>query len=313
MEQLNVISAPSACCKIVEDKYREAVQVLRLAEDTVRHMKMGATSHWRPCQAGFLISTSVVLSLSEELLDKHRYRYVLTGRLVQDCIENISVLRLRKPVPTACDVKCALKLICVGQFLRTPKSTSYEVDDSLYLTDLLGPTLKDKPSESEDDDEKLDDLFEEVTDVECDILAYFGGFLVKALLKVTGDCQPCRNMLVGTDNGNYNTLIDLKEYVQGAHNLLRPSNVVMSVLLRNEERLKGFVTADTVLDLKAPHRSICKFLERNVEPISVACDQHQEKVSKGFLEKYVRSRLRMHLRQQKARSIAGHSSKRVLV
>ncbi|KAL1416092.1 hypothetical protein MTO96_028261 [Rhipicephalus appendiculatus] len=145
---------------------------------------MGNTSHWRPSQAGLVISTSVVLSLSEELLDKHRYRYVLTGRLVQDCIENISVLRLRKAVPTAYDVKCALKLICVGQFLHTPKSTSYEVDDSLYLTDLLGPTLKDKPSESEDDDEKLEDLFQDDTDVECDILAYFGGFLVKALLKV---------------------------------------------------------------------------------------------------------------------------------
>ncbi|KAH7957508.1 hypothetical protein HPB52_019595 [Rhipicephalus sanguineus] len=145
---------------------------------------MGTTSHWRPSQAGLLISTSVVLSLYEELLAKHRYRYVLTGRLVQDCIENIfSVLRLRKPVPTAHDVKCALKLISVGQFSHTPKSTGYEVDDSLYLADLLGPTLKDKPTESEDDDEKLEDLLVDVTDVECDILAYFGGFLDKALLK----------------------------------------------------------------------------------------------------------------------------------
>lgn len=300
-----------ALSKVDLSRYEEAVGILHLAQDTVRHMKMGMTSHWKPSQAGLLISTSVVLSLSEELLSKHRYKYVLTGRLNQDCLENIfSVLRLKKPIPNAYDVKCALKLICVGQFLHTPKSTSYDVDDSLHLVDLLDPTLRNKPMDFGDDEEHLEDLFiEEITSVECDILAFFGGFLVRGVLKTTNNCEHCRRALVGDGDGNYNTLIELKEYVKGARNLTRPSDSVVTVLVQFEERFKGFVTADAILDLKAPFRTISRFLSESVQVNLGACDQHKEKVEKLFLQKYVRSRLRMHLRQQKVQSVQGHSSK----
>lgn len=95
---------------------------------------MGKTAHWKPSQAGLLISTTVVLCLSDELLKKRGYRYLLTGRLIQDCLENIfSVVRLRKPIPSAYDVKCALKMICVSRYLHTPTSSNYNEDDSLHL------------------------------------------------------------------------------------------------------------------------------------------------------------------------------------
>ncbi|KAH7937392.1 hypothetical protein HPB49_011516 [Dermacentor silvarum] len=102
--------------------------------------------------------------------------YVLTSRLIQDCLENIfSILRMKKPTPSAYDVKCALKLVCVGQFLHTPKSTSYDIDDSLHLTDLLGTTLQKQLVEFGDDEEHLEVLvIEEVSSTECDTLAYFG-------------------------------------------------------------------------------------------------------------------------------------------
>uniref|UniRef100_A0A147BN90 Putative tick transposon n=1 Tax=Ixodes ricinus TaxID=34613 RepID=A0A147BN90_IXORI len=292
-------------------KYEDAVGILHLAQDTVRNMKMGTTSHWKPSQAGLLISTSVVLSLSEELLNRYSYKYVLTGRLNQDCLENIfSVVRLKKPVPNAYDMKCALKLICVGQFLHTPKSTSYDIDDSLHLVDLLDPDFKTKPLDFRGDEEHLEDLFlEDISSVECDILAFFGGFLLKAVLKVAGNCNLCKEALLDDGNGSHNTLIDLKEYVKGASNLIRPSDSVMTVLVQYEERFKGFATADAILDLKAPFRSISRFLAENVDVRLGVCEQHEKKVEKLFLERYVRSRLRMHLRQQKAQSVEGHSSK----
>ncbi|KAH7937391.1 hypothetical protein HPB49_011515 [Dermacentor silvarum] len=56
-----------ALSKIDVTKYKEAIATLHLAQHTLRHVKMG-TAHWKPSQAGLLISTSVVLGLAEELL-----------------------------------------------------------------------------------------------------------------------------------------------------------------------------------------------------------------------------------------------------
>ncbi|KAH7977863.1 hypothetical protein HPB49_003790 [Dermacentor silvarum] len=169
---------------------------------------MGLTAHWKPSQAGLLVSTTVVLRLSHELLNKLNYKYLLTGRLSQDCLENIfSVLRLRKPVPSAYDVKCALKLICVGQFVNTPTSSSYGVDDSTHLADLLDPSFKQDQVEGQEPEE-LENLFVyALTTEECNILAYLGGFLLKSVIGFLGECKDCERALVGGATGQYNALI----------------------------------------------------------------------------------------------------------
>lgn len=299
-----------ALSKIDPSKYQGAVDTLMLAQDTLRHMKMGPTAHWKPSQAGLLISTSVVLSLAEELLSLRGYKYLLTSRLIQDCLENVfSIVRMKKPVPSAYDVKSSLKLICVGQFLHTPKSSSYDSDDGLHLADLLGASLEKSLEEFINDEEHLENLtLDEVSSVECDILAYVGGFLLKTIIKAIGECPPCTAVLLG-DGQCYNALIELKEYVKGATNLLRPSAAVMELLVHYEEHFKGFVAEDAILDLKAPFRTISRFLANNVENNLDLCNIHREKVQKLLLERYVHCRLRMHLRQQRARHVETHSSK----
>ncbi|KAH7961908.1 hypothetical protein HPB52_013269 [Rhipicephalus sanguineus] len=251
----------AALSKIDPSKYQGAVDTLMLAQDTLRHMKMGPTAHWKPSQAGLLISTSVVLSLAEELLSLRGYKYLLTSRLIQDCLENVfSIVRMKKPVPSAYDVKSSLKLICVGQFLHTPKSSSYDSDDGLHLADLLGASLEKSLEEFINDEEHLENLtLDEVSSVECDILAYVGGFLLKTIIKAIGECPPCTAVLLG-DGQCYNALIELKEYVKGATNLLRPSAAVMELLVHYEEHFKGFVAEDAILDLKAPFRIISRWV-----------------------------------------------------
>ncbi|KAG0433034.1 hypothetical protein HPB47_020286 [Ixodes persulcatus] len=228
-------------------------------------MSMGATAHWKPSQAGLLVSTTVVLNLSNELLNKHKYKYLLTGRLSQDCLENIfSVLRLKKPVPSAYDVKCALKLICVGQFLHTPTSSSYSVDDSTRLADLLDPSLK-KREEVDQESEELETLFVYgLTGVECDILAYLGGFLLKFLIKSIGNCKDCKGGLVGDSTNQYSSLIHLKEYVKNAGNLIQPSQTVMSLLIECEENFKAFAQMNEILTLKTPFTSILNALRKSI-------------------------------------------------
>ncbi|KAL1417665.1 hypothetical protein MTO96_026662 [Rhipicephalus appendiculatus] len=231
---------------------------------------------------------AVVLSLAEELLNLRGYKYHLTSRLIQDCLENIfSIVRMKKPVPSAYDVKSALKLICVGQFLHTPKSSSYDSDDGLHLAELLGPSLGKSLKEFRDDEDHLENLLlDEVSSVECDILAYVGGFLLEAIIKAIGECTPCIAVLLG-DGQCYNTLIELKEYVKGATNLLRPSAAVTDLLIRHEEHFKGFVSEDAILDLKAPFRTISKLLATNLEIHLQLCIIHREKVQKLLLERFV--------------------------
>ncbi|KAH6944586.1 hypothetical protein HPB50_004109 [Hyalomma asiaticum] len=189
---------------------------------------MGATSHWKPSQAGLLISTTVVLRLQELLLSDEGYEFFLTSRLLQDCLENLfSVVRLMKPVPSAYDLKCALRLVSVSQFLHTPRTASYELDDREYLVDLLS---QGKNNCIENELEEIDDseilLIEALSSTECSILFYLGGFILKGMLKSV-KCVKCKEALLGTANDEYASLTALKEYVSDGGNLIYPSSGVI--------------------------------------------------------------------------------------
>ncbi|XP_049271728.1 uncharacterized protein LOC119395051 [Rhipicephalus sanguineus] len=294
-------------------KHEDAVKILQLACTTFCRINMGKTAHWKPSQAGLLISTTVVLCLSDELLKKRGYRYLLTGRLIQDCLENIfSVVRLRKPIPSAYDVKCALKMICVSQYLHTPTSSSYNEDDSLHLADLLDPSIKAQVAQESGENEEAEELenvlLYATTAVERDILAYVGGFLLKSILKFIDECKDCKAALVGNDD-KYSTLVKLKEYAQGAGKLIQPSRAVMEVLTECEEHFKAFADEDGILALKTPFASILSALRRSVTVRLESCEIHRAQVEKSLLEKYVRTRLKIHLRQKQAQRVNGQSSK----
>ncbi|KAH7973964.1 hypothetical protein HPB49_007907 [Dermacentor silvarum] len=112
-------------------KHHAVVGTLCSALETIQGMNMGNSSQWKPSQAGLMITTTVVLCLQALLLESENYKFLLTSRMLQDCLENLfSVVRLRKPVPDAY-MKCALKLVCVSQFFHTPATTSYDIDDSV--------------------------------------------------------------------------------------------------------------------------------------------------------------------------------------
>lgn len=79
------------------------------------------------------MSTNIVLQLHRFLLKECGYKFVLMGSFVQDCLENLfSVVRMLKPVPSACDLKNAIKILSMSQFLKVQKSTGYDIDDSEY-------------------------------------------------------------------------------------------------------------------------------------------------------------------------------------
>lgn len=83
------------------------------------------------------------------------------------------------------------------------------MDDSRHLADLLDPSTKKQVVEEIQENkeaEELENVLYDLIAVECDVLAYVGGFLVKS----TDECNDCKAALVGNDK--YSTLIQHKEY-----------------------------------------------------------------------------------------------------
>ncbi|KAL1467151.1 hypothetical protein MTO96_026279 [Rhipicephalus appendiculatus] len=293
-------------------KYSEALYTLHMAIETIRTTKMGTTSHWKPSQAGLLISTTAVLRLQELLLNDEGYEFLLTSRLLQDCLENLfSVVRLMKPVPNAYDMKCALRLVSVSQFLHTPRTGSYELDDREYLVDLLSQGKKacvENGVEEIDDSEIM--FIEELSSTECSILFYLGGFILKGVLKSV-KCTKCKDALLGTASDEYASLTALKEYVSDGNNLIYPSSGVMKALKDYEEHFTAinFWCADKIITMKSPLRSLTAYLSKIHRHSLCVCTEHKEAIYRMLTERYARIRLRIHLRQFPANSLNGNASK----
>ncbi|KAH7954178.1 hypothetical protein HPB49_016120 [Dermacentor silvarum] len=122
-----------------------------------------------------------------------------------------------------------------GQLLHTPKSTSYDIDDSLHLADLLGPTLQKQFVEFGDDEERLEDLvIEEVSSTECYILAYFAGFLLMACKEVSSsthtELEGLKRALASLDE----TGVNVTEAVTDRHPQVR-----RSMLQNGNEKVLG--------------------------------------------------------------------------
>jgi hypothetical protein len=82
-------------------------------------MKIG-NSYWKPLQQGIILSTHSVIAISEQLLYEAEVHFFLTGRLTQDCLENLfSTVRQGNAIPTPAAFTNTLKIITVAQFLKT--------------------------------------------------------------------------------------------------------------------------------------------------------------------------------------------------
>lgn len=75
--------------------------------------------------------------------------------------------------------------MCVNQFLRTPRTTSYKVDNAQYLADMLSKGKQERGEVEADVIGNSEILFiEEFEANKCSNLFYVGDFLLKGMLRV---------------------------------------------------------------------------------------------------------------------------------
>lgn len=132
----------SRCCKLAlgtknENVYHESIQFLNEIIDIFLKLKIG-TGSFKPVQRGIMISTKSIIDLTEYLITYKNFKFVLTSRFTQDCIENLfSQIRQKNVIPDPLQFTNNLKLISIAMYMKHINNSNYDNDDREYLSDFL--------------------------------------------------------------------------------------------------------------------------------------------------------------------------------
>ena len=109
----------------------------------IRNLKFSDGRSWKPIQKGFTLTNETIKCLYYDL--KIENIKFLTGRLTQDCVENLfSQLRSKSDNnPSALKTKINIKLITLTNYLKVNKNTNYADDESIYLLNILKNDIED--------------------------------------------------------------------------------------------------------------------------------------------------------------------------
>lgn len=108
-----------ALTKFDTGKYQCAISFLQSVINVFENITIGKQGAWKPVQTGVILSTVSVLQLQDRLLNEDNFKFLLTARLTQDCLENLfSCVRSKNAVPIPLEFKNTLRLLTVSQYLK---------------------------------------------------------------------------------------------------------------------------------------------------------------------------------------------------
>ena len=179
-------------------------------------------NNWKPIQTGIQLSTATVLDLYNELVcNRRRYSYLMTGRLTQDCVENLfSSIRGRGDThPSPVQFRHNLRIVSLSQFMQISESSSYQQDDGSYLLDFL----KNSPVASHDEEEVFveqtvlgsGDADIDISDMEANVCYLLAGWSVHKQKDRVGQCPACLAVICGSADEAppaYSNLLTVKTY-----------------------------------------------------------------------------------------------------
>lgn len=119
-----------------ENVYNESINFLNEIIDIFTKLKIGK-GDFKPVQRGIVITTKSVIDLTQYLITHKSFKFVLTSRFTQDCIENLFSQIRQKNVPNPLQFKNDLKLISIAMFMKYVNNSNYENDDQEYLSGFI--------------------------------------------------------------------------------------------------------------------------------------------------------------------------------
>jgi hypothetical protein len=288
-----------AISRFVEEKYDLKISFLSSVIDVFESMgisKPGAASSWKPVQSGVILSTMSVLQLQDRLLNRDDFKFLLTARLTQDCLENLfSCVRSKNPIPTALEFKNNLRLLTVSQYLKGAETGSYDLADGSLVADFL--TLE---PDTKVDDAVSDEVFVcckplldygnlsvvELDSTELCCLYYLAGYVLSRVEKNDATCPVCIMSVTATDfvkemGSEITNLLTLKEYRPGS---LTPCNqAAFSLLLSAEITFRQCENSflSTSNDLR--EQLMTEILSRTAEINLPECHEIKRKLIRRFV------------------------------
>lgn len=284
-----------ALSKFDIEKYNSAISFLDSVVDIFDGIAIGQTGAWKPVQTGVILSTLSVIQLQDRLLNCDNFKFLLTSRLTQDCLENLfSCVRRRNAVPTPLEFQKNLRLITVSQYLKGAETGSYDLDDGFLAADFVVDV------DSSPDDSVSDELFNSckslvdhcsVRTVELDVtelccLYYFAGYVVSRVVKNDKHCDLCIASIKADDltqdlEPEITRLVTLKDYRPGS---LVPCNqtsfnLFLSAEIAFRQCESSFLNASN--DLR--EQLLNEILSRSVEVHLPECHGIKQKLIRRFI------------------------------
>jgi hypothetical protein len=227
------------------EKHDKAVDFLTFMVDLFKHIAIGNGGVWKPVQTGIVLSTTSVLQLQNKLLKQNDFKFVLTSRFSQDCLENLfSCVRHKNAVPTALEFRNNLRVLSIAQYLKGSDKGSYELDEGAFIADFIKASpevlVNDIPIESgvfAACEQLCSDQSLTLELPELNSLYYLAGYVLSRIKKNDAFCESCLSSVVSSNyleelNPDITKLLTLKEYRTGS--LVPCSQVAFDLIVSAE-------------------------------------------------------------------------------
>lgn len=235
------------------ENYNKAIHHLEKTQNIFQVMIIGEKGHWKPVQTGVIMATTSILQLQDFFLNKRDYKFFLTGRLTQDCLENLfSLIRFKMPTPNALQVKQHLKAITIAQISCCSKVTSYDTDilDNELETIEMNFLQVSKQLANAKRKEKEIEIFMEASAIrvpqledfhlnlldkwEWPIVYDLAGAVINSIKKNYNVCDNCFNAILcqGPNDHQYAFIVNLHSYKDNS--LYKVSNICFKAIMKSE-------------------------------------------------------------------------------
>ncbi|KAK6186664.1 hypothetical protein SNE40_005950 [Patella caerulea] len=273
------------------EAYNSAINHLRETIDIFKGLKVGKI--WKPWQTGVILSTTSVFDLQADYLQRG-HAFLLTGRLTQDCLENLfGCIPYKNPTPDALEFRQALQIVSVAQYMKCPRPESYLEDDRTFLADYMQHDFQEQQEDGEDELD-ISGLLELDLDKEEEsslfLLAEYCLFAVRRHGRVCDNSvsdleDTCKSKALSS--GHIEALKRFKEFIPGNPHLTYCSDKAIEIIR----------TAEAVFRANEKKLHGNKLVNRLRQLTVTACSDEIKKchdIRDKFLTKFFTVRLRIH-------------------
>lgn len=159
------------------------------------------------------MATNSILRLQNIFLNQKGYKFLLTSRFTQDCVENLfSQVRMRQKKPTALQFRNLLKSISISQFLNEVTGSSYDPDEREWLINFPTNVKQLKENKKHENslikkpslDSKLihmsnQSAYDRFDEAEKNAIYHITGMLVHKVAKNGSVCNDCVQTCLASD------------------------------------------------------------------------------------------------------------------